>query len=340
MKFRIVVAHAAGDRRLVTALAGDPTIDVVSTTSEGPHVVTLTRRFRPDAVVLDGDLPDTAFEAVRRIMAEMPTPIIVAVEPDGGRANDDRQTALQAGALLVVDKPPEPETPGYATRRSGLLAAVRAMAQLHVDARPPTAVADEDSGMMPRAAVVAIAASTGGPAAFSRILCALPPDFAAPILLTQHISRGFVDGMVRWLDGACAISVKLAEHGEPLRPATVYVAGDDRHLTTPDVRTIALSDEPPAHGHRPSASVMFRSVAAAFGSASLGAVLTGMGRDGIDGLIAIRHAGGAVIAQDEATSAVFGMPKAAIEAGVVDRVVPLGSIARHLLTAVSAASPA
>ena len=339
-KYRVVVAHAAGDRRLIAALAGDPGIEVVATTTEALRAVTLTRRYRPDAIVLDASFPDqAAHAAARRIMAEIPTPIIMAVDSDGDQAGTDRQAALQAGAVLVVVKPPEAETPGFASRRSGLIAAVRAMAPMHLAARERLSLVETAESAHPvrRAAIVAIAASTGGPAAFSRILGELPGDFGAPILLTQHISSGFVDGMVRWLNGACELSVKLAEHGERLRPATVYVAGDDRHLTARDERTIALSDEPPAHGHRPSASVMFGSVASVFGSASLGAVLTGMGRDGIDGLTAIHRAGGVVIAQDETTSVVFGMPKAAIDAGIVHRVLPLSGIARHLRHSVAAA---
>jgi two-component system chemotaxis response regulator CheB len=339
-KYRVVVAHATGDRRLTAALAGDPGIEVVATTSEALRAVTLTRRYRPDAIVLDASFPDEgAYVATRRIMAEIPTPIIMAVDADGRRAGSDRQAALDAGAVLVVVKPPDAETPGFATRRSGLIAAVRAMAPMHVAARERETQRqlDEAPGVVRRVSIVAIAASTGGPAAFSRVLGELPGDFAAPILLTQHIARGFVEGMVRWLNGACELSVKLAEHGERLRPATVYVAGDDRHLTARDERTIALSDEPPAHGHRPSASVMFQSVATVFGSSSLGAVLTGMGRDGVDGLAAIHRAGGVVVAQDEATSVVFGMPKAAIEAGIVHRVLPLSGIARHLRHSVAAA---
>jgi two-component system chemotaxis response regulator CheB len=332
-KFRVIVAQPARDTRLSAALAGEPAIDVVATTTEGLRALTLARRLRPDAIVLDAALPaDAAFGAARRIMAELPTPIVMAVEEGATRATQQRTAAIAAGAALVVAKPPDPETPGFASRRSGLIAAVRAMAPMRLSADRLHAV-EPPAPPMRRAAIVALAASTGGPAAIARVLGELPADFNAPVLVTQHIARGFVDGMVRWLDGSCAITVKLAEHGERLRPSTVYVAGDDRHLTARDSRTIALSDEPPAHGHRPSASVMFRSVAAAFGSAALTAILTGMGRDGIDGLIAVRQAGGVVIAQDEATSAVFGMPKAAIDAGIVDRIVPLGALAQHFLGA-------
>jgi two-component system chemotaxis response regulator CheB len=160
-----------------------------------------------------------------------------------------------------------------------------------------------------------------------------------PILITQHIARGFVNGMVRWLDEAAPLKVKLAEHGASLQPSTVYVAGDDRHLTVLPDRTIALTEDPPSDGHRPSATVLFRSVAQAFGPKALAVVLTGMGRDGADGLDAVHRAGGLVFAQDEPSSAVFGMPKAAIDAGLTDLVLSLDAIADQLtLTAMPAPS--
>jgi two-component system chemotaxis response regulator CheB len=144
--------------------------------------------------------------------------------------------------------------------------------------------------------------------------------------------------MVRWLGGVAAVHVKVAEHGERLRPATVYVAGDDRHLTALDNRTIGLTDAPPADGHRPSATIMFRSVATAFGQSALGAILTGMGTDGVAGLTAIHRAGGTVVAQDEASSVVFGMPRAAIQAGIVHRILALDDIAADLVAAVGVSS--
>jgi two-component system, chemotaxis family, protein-glutamate methylesterase/glutaminase len=178
-------------------------------------------------------------------------------------------------------------------------------------------------------AVVAVGSSAGGPAALHEILSRLDRDFALPIVITQHISPGFVDGMVRWLDDASALKVKVAEHGEPLRDGVVYVAADNHHLTIAKDRTIALSDEPLVAGHRPSATVLFKSAAKAYGAGVLAIILTGMGKDGVDGLAAIQSAGGTVIAQDEKSSAVFGMPKAAIDAGYTDEIISLdGIIAR------------
>jgi len=175
-------------------------------------------------------------------------------------------------------------------------------------------------------AIVAVGASAGGPAALHQILSKLDRDFALPIVVTQHITPGFVDGMVRWLDDASQLKIKVAEQGEPLRDGVVYMAADDRHFTIAPDRTVSLTSEPLVAGHRPSATMLFKSVAKAYGASVLAIILTGMGKDGVDGLSAIRKAGGTVIAQDEKSSAVFGMPKAAIDAGCTDEIVSLDGI--------------
>jgi two-component system chemotaxis response regulator CheB len=163
----------------------------------------------------------------------------------------------------------------------------------------------------------------------------MPLALDAPILVTQHISTGFSDGMVYWWNSAGPLHAKIAEHGEPLRNGTIYVAPDDRHLTVAANHTVALSSAPASGGHRPSASVMFRSAAERFGAGAYAVILSGMGRDGVDGLEFIHRAGGTICAQDEASCAVFGMPKAAIDAGIVDVVLPLESIPRHIADAVA-----
>jgi two-component system chemotaxis response regulator CheB len=177
--------------------------------------------------------------------------------------------------------------------------------------------------------IVAIASSTGGPGALQHIFSELPGDFAAPILVVQHIAGGFADSLVRSL-GTTALTIKLAQDGETLKPATVYIAPDNRHLGVSSRNTVMLSNAPPIEGFRPSATFLFEAAAKAFGSQLTAIMLTGMGRDGVAGLPLVRELGGTVIAQDRETSTVFGMPKVAIENGFVDRVLPLGAIAREL----------
>jgi two-component system chemotaxis response regulator CheB len=320
-RFRVLVVQPKGDVRLSDALTGDPGIEIAGVTTDGSRALSMTRRLRPNAVVIDAALADgEAFTATRSIMAELPTPVIIAID-DGARDPAQlRLEALQAGAIIAVRKPPDRETPEFAIRRSGLIAAVQTLGPMNLErgARLRGLERSAEPARIPerRATLVAIAASTGGPAALCRIFPDLPADFGAPILLTQHIASGFVDGMARWLNGLSSLHVKLAEDGEILRSGSVYVAPDNHHLIARDDGTVSLGDAPALGGHRPSATVM--------------------GRDGIDGLTEIRRSGGTVVAQDEASSTVFGMPKAAIEAGIVDRILPLDGFARHFIRAVSA----
>ena len=184
--------------------------------------------------------------------------------------------------------------------------------------------------------VVAIGTSTGGPAALRRILIDLPGDFAAPILVVQHIAKGFLGGLASWLNSSCRLHVKVAGDAEPLESRTVYLAPDDRHLgVRRDGRTL-LSDAPPIGGFRPSATFLFESVARAYGANAIGIILTGMGSDGVAGLRELHAAGGLVLAQDEASSVVYGMAQEAVQAGVADDVIPLERIASRLVELASA----
>src|SRR5690606_2595205 len=149
-----------------------------------------------------------------------------------------------------------------------------------------------------------------------RILSELPGDFRAPIVIVQHMALGFIGGLAQWLTGCSNLPVKVAEHGEPLRGRTVYVAPDRRHLTVSTKYQITLSSRPPIDGFRPSATHLFKCAARAYGASVAAVILTGMGRDGVEGLKAVQAAGGLVLAQDEATSVVYGMPREAIAAGV------------------------
>ena len=179
--------------------------------------------------------------------------------------------------------------------------------------------------------LVAIGASTGGPAVLSRVLSRLPATFPASILVVQHIARGFSIGFAEWLDSVTPLHVKLARDGEELRPRTVYIAPDDRHLGLVDKSTIELSNSPPMGTFRPSATYLYESVLRAVGPRMIAVILTGMGRDGVLGLARVHQAGGHVIAQNEDSCTVFGMPKAAIDAGTTHQVLAIDDIARELM---------
>ncbi|MGH7435212.1 MAG: chemotaxis protein CheB, partial [Polyangiaceae bacterium] len=244
--------------------------------------------------------------------------------------------ALRAGALTVIEKPVGPAAADFEEGRRRFLATVKAMAQVKVVRHWPLRTGSELPGTEPRtnstgqARIVALAASTGGPSALCEVLASLPGDFPLPVLVVQHIARGFVPGFASLLTTHVSLRAKVAEPGEPLEPRTIYVAPDDSHMGLKDARTVLVSSAPALGGFRPSASFLFESVAGVFGKSTLAVVLTGMGQDGLEGLQAVRRAGGQIIAQDEATSVVFGMPGAAVAAGLADATLPLQSIGRHI----------
>lgn len=322
-----------------------PDITVVGEARDGVEAVELAQQLHPDVITMDVHMPQLdGLEATRRIMVSAPTPILVVTSLDT-RDVELSFEATAAGALLVIEKPMAPTRPGFDAQRAWLIDMVRAMSQVKVVRRwhrarspvrpaPPVRTAVE----RPRAQVVAIAASTGGPAAVRRVLEMLPTGFRAPVLLVQHIAHGFTDGFVQWLGHGCSLTVKIAEDGELLRPGVVYVAPDDQHLCAHHGGVVAVSKSAPRGGFRPSADRLFESVARTYGARAAAAILTGMGRDGVEGLAALHAAGGFVVAQDEATSIVYGMPQEAARAGVVHIVSPIERIAPELTRVVTGES--
>jgi len=337
---RVLVAEDSATARalLVRILSADPEIEVVGEATNGVEAVEMTARLRPGIVTMDIRMPVLdGFEATRRIMIEAPTPIVIVSGVSDVHEVESSMHALRLGALAVVAKPAGPGALDFDDQRIRLVQTVKAMAEVKVVRRWPTVAVPRSArpplararGRPPR--IVAIAASTGGPAALAHILSTTPPAFAPPMLVVQHMATGFAEGFAAWLNMAGAsLRVKVAEHGEALRGGTVYVAPDERHLGVADASTIAVSDAPPVDGFRPSGTFLFESVARSFGDRMVAVVLTGMGTDGVAGLRAVRAAGAPVIAQDKDTSVVFGMAGAAVSAGLVDETIPLGAIAARL----------
>jgi two-component system chemotaxis response regulator CheB len=345
---RIVVAEDSPTARrlLVEILRADPSLTVVGEAKDGVEAVELTQRVRPDLVTMDIQMPRMdGLDATRRIMTEVPTPVVV-VSTLVERDIQTSMAALRAGALAVLQKPVGPESPDFDAESRRLRDTLKAMAEVKVVRRwpdrvtplvPPPAPAPVVATQAP--ALVALAASTGGPAALHRVLSELPPDFPVPLLVVQHIALGFSQGFATWLGTSGPLPVKVAEDGELLRPGHVYLAPDDRHLGLHAEGRVEVSRAAPVNGFRPSATWLFRSVARVHAARSLAVVLTGMGQDGLEGVRELRAAGGYVLAQDEATSVVYGMPGVVVGAGLAHEVVGLPTLAARLLQRVRTGIP-
>lgn len=324
---------------LVRIFQSDPEFQVVGVARDGQEAVTLAGRLRPDVITMDIRMPRMdGFQATKRIMQQFPTPIVVVSASVEAEDLKIAFNAIRAGALTVVEKPDGPAATSFGMIRNQLLTTVKLMAGVKVVRRWATDFLRPRQAPVLRrvtgevgTALVGIAASTGGPAALYQVLQALPPDLPVPILIVQHITAGFGQGLVDWLAGATRLRVEMARPGMTLSAGQVLIAPDNCHLALgPDgrVRLLPRADE---RDLCPSANILFSSVAEVVGHRALGVIMTGMGQDGVEGLKRLKAAGGRIIAQDESSCVVFGMPKEAIVAGIVDRVVPLNKIAETIV---------
>lgn len=323
---------------LTEIVESDSRLSLVGTAHHGAEAVRKTKELRPDVVVMDIHMPVMdGFEATRQIMTETPTPIVIVSGSVDVKQVAVSMHALRLGALALLPKPSLAGDVDFAEMARQFTSSICAMAGVRVVRRwsptqsPRIPISAPPTATTRPAELIAIATSTGGPGALYRILSELPGELPVPILVVQHIAQGFVEGLAVWLDGASKLRVKVATPNERLQPGTVYLAPDDVHLGLRDRSTLDISHAAPIVGFRPSGTFLFHSVARLFGKNAIALVLTGMGDDGLPGLRAMHNAGAHVIAQDEQTSVVFGMPGAAVIAGVIDQVVPLDLIAGRLL---------
>ena len=323
---------------LVTILGGDPEIAIVGVAKDGAEAVAMAVRKQPDVVAMDINMPVMdGLAATKELMVRSPRPIVLFTSSGSAPDVALALSATRAGALMILDKPDDPASESFERKSAQLIRMIKAMSAVKVVRRhrlepvrhplPPPVSRTPSS----RIQVVAIAASTGGPAALQRILEELPGNLPVPVLVVQHIAQGFTKGLAEWLNASCALHVKIAEHGESLAPHLVYLPADDRHLMVRAPGLVEIAATAPVNGLRPSATRLFESVAGVYGSGVAAVILTGMGSDGVEGLRMVQAAGGLVMAQDEATSIVYGMPGEAVAAGVVHEVLPVQSIASRLV---------
>jgi two-component system chemotaxis response regulator CheB len=338
----LVVDDSALMRKLIPAiLARDSSIEVVGTAMDGAFALKKIEELKPDVVTLDLEMPRMdGMETLRLIMGRAPLPVILfsTHSKEGGYAT---LKALALGAVDFVAKPKDAPAGRLEEIADQLIAKIKVAKRAAGRRLPPAIVADDQPirkkgtrAPLPPRRVIAIGISTGGPNALQFALSQIPADFQSTIVIVQHMPEGFTEMFAKRLDECCALEVQEARSGDLLLAGRVLICPGNRHIMVrrmPRGDMTVLSDGPPVNGHRPSADVLFHSVAQEFGLTAVGVLMTGMGDDGAEGLGAIKAAGGMTIAQSEDTCVVSGMPRAAILKGYANKIVPLDGLATFLV---------
>jgi two-component system chemotaxis response regulator CheB len=339
---RVMIVEDSPTVRLLLEdiIGGDPRLEIVASVGSAEEALALLHTARPDVISLDIRLPGMdGFQATRRIMAERPTPIVVVSASVDAEDLKISMNALNAGALAVLEKPTLATGAEYSALAQRLCRQLLLMSDVPVITRHERPAATRPRLAPPPVAplhppgyyrLLGIVASTGGPNALVSLFKALGPDWPLPILLVQHITPSFLPGFVAWLDDIIPLRAAVARDDEVPRPGHVYLAPADGHLEIDGPR-LRVTDGPPVSSQKPSGTILLRSIARSYGSRALAVLLTGMGDDGALGLKEIRDAGGYTIAQDQATSVVYGMPGTAVRLGAAVEELALAHIGPRLL---------
>jgi two-component system chemotaxis response regulator CheB len=333
----VIVDDSALTRELLRIwLEADGDLEVVGEAADGETAVELITRLRPDVATIDLRMPGmSGLELVSLLMARAPLPILVLTgEPtddEAGRAFE----AVRRGALDLLVKPSARDDEAIRSLRARVRWLATVPVVRHIDSNKPvepiSVVAPRPFRASGDPVIVGIAASAGGPTALAAVLGSLSPDLPICLAIVQHLPRGFAPSFVSFLQARCSLAVHLATPGLAPRAGTAVLAPDDHHLELIDGQ-FELTSGPPVDGHRPSGSVLLRSLAS-LGGTAIGVVLSGIGRDGADGLRAMRDGHAMTIAQDASTSVVYGMPRAAVEDGAAVQILPVGQIGQAIATA-------
>jgi len=333
---------------LSNMIASDTELCVIGTARDGADALTKIPAINPDIVTLDVDMPGlNGVETLRRIMGRFPRPVIMVSSLTVENAEATFE-ALSAGAFDYIPKELSPNSLDIGHIRQDLVGKIKtayeSRKRLLAHRMPPraTSLEIETASLVP--SIVAMGTSTGGPKALQEILPTLRPDLSVPILIVQHMPPGFTAPFAKRLNSLCAVPVREAVHGEAIHPAVVYIAPAGQHMTV-DRRAnsnavICLSGQPASHQHIPSIDILMESIASVYGNLAMGVIMTGMGADGAVGMRAIHRAGGLTLGQDQATCAVYGMPKVCAELGLLNRIVPLPDIPLHIMQAARHRKPA
>jgi two-component system, chemotaxis family, protein-glutamate methylesterase/glutaminase len=323
---------------LTHIINSQPDMRVIGTACHGADAIEAVKHLKPDIIVMDVNMPVLdGFEATRRIMEATPTPIVIVTASLDPHEVTNAFRAVDVGALSFLEKPVSASHPRYTELVENFVQSVRLMSEVKVvrrrrfTLRPAlSALPAEERSCSQHVSIVAIGASTGGPQVIQTILTKLDPDFAAPVLIVQHISPGFIQGFVDWLAKTTNCPITLAVQNERPLPGHAYVAPDGFHLGVDAGGRLKLSKSPLENGLRPSVSYLFRSVNAAFGKSAVGVLLSGMGKDGALELKLMHDKGALTFAQDAASAVIFGMPGEAVRLGAATYILPPEEIAEKL----------
>ncbi|PKL16275.1 MAG: chemotaxis response regulator protein-glutamate methylesterase [Spirochaetae bacterium HGW-Spirochaetae-5] len=316
-------------------------IEVAGTAANGKEALKIIPQINPDVVCTDLHMPVMdGLELIKEIMANYPLPILV-VSVSGREGSINAFKAIEAGALDIFLKPTGGADVDQDKLAADLIMKIRILSAVQVfkknrtdNAFVPVSGITAETEMIPSISAVrilVIGASTGGPKALEDILSILPGNFPLPVICIQHISEGFQQGMIDWLASKCRMKIEIAEAGTFPRPGIIYFPPEDTQLKIDGAGKFLVTSEPLFDGHRPSVTVTMKSVAGYYKSSALGVLLTGMGKDGAEGMFSIKKAGGITIAQNEESCIIFGMPKQAIELGAAVYIVPLNEIGPMIL---------
>ena len=343
IKVLIVEDSTVAREFLTYVLTSDPAIQVIGTANNGVEALEFLEHKKPDVITMDIHMPIMdGFEATRRIMETVPTPIVIVSGSTGSTEVASTFRAIEAGALAIVRRPPGINHQEFEEASQEIIRTVRLMSEIRVVRRIPRTAATRIPEYSPPVSgfkakgtiqVVAVGASTGGPPVLKQILSGLLQNLPVPILIVQHIADGFSKGLVDWLGGTSGLPVHIASHGEVPLPGHAYFPPDGFHLGVGNGPCIILDDGAPENGLRPSVAYLFRSVSQTFGPGAIGVLLTGMGKDGAEELKLLRDRGAITIAQDEASSVVYGMPGEAVKLGATGHVLPPEGIVATILAA-------
>lgn len=322
-------------------LASDPEIQICGIASSGEEALKLVNDKRPDLITMDIHMNGmNGYEATRKIMETIPTPIVIVTGSIRETEISNSFKLMEAGALAIILRPPAIEDPDFLSAKKELIRTIKLMSAIKVVRRFPNQMQkkiineqlniEKINKQSKEIKLIAIGASTGGPIALNIILMNLPENLSVPIVIVQHIAKGFIQGLRDWLAVASKLPISIANDGEYLMPGNVYLAPDDLHMGISSGLKINLAKLPPENGLIPSVDFLFRSVACEIGANAIGVLLSGMGKDGAKELKTMKEIGAITMVQDEASCVVFGMPGEAVKNGAAEQALPLLKIAQNI----------